>query len=369
MIVLHIASIKDNPLDGVCVAVPQHILAQSSYVTTALLNINNERIGSLNQEVECEVKKNAIQLEYAKPFKLSSLKKPFDKPDLVVFHECYRPEYLSIARALKQGSIPYVIVPHGELREEAQKKKALKKYVANLLLFNRFIKGAEGLQCLSGAEIKATHFNVKKFIGTNGVNLPERKKESFSAEGIRFVYIGRYEWRVKGLDMLFDAIKKLHSFLIENKCHFDLYGPDRFNRFETVKSMVEEREISDLVDLHLEVMGEEKADVLLGADVFVQTSRHEGMPMGILEALGFGLPCLVTDGTALASTIEANEAGWNAGTNIDSIADALKKVTLDKDKYFEKGKRARAFIEKEYVWEKVVLTELSVYQQIVEQLI
>lgn len=44
--------------------------------------------------------------------------------------------------------------------------------------------------------------------------------------------------------------------------------------------------------------------VLLQTDLFIQTSRHEGMPMGLLEALSIGVPCLVTVGTSLGHIIK-----------------------------------------------------------------
>ena len=115
---------------------------------------------------------SGTQMSFVKPFDIKQLPKPFDNPDIVVFHECYRPEYLKIAKNLRKNKIPYVDMPHGELRVEAQKKKHFKKVMANLLLFNDFANHAAAIQCLSNAEMEATHFGRKKFIGSNGISMP-----------------------------------------------------------------------------------------------------------------------------------------------------------------------------------------------------
>ena len=353
MVVFHIASIENNPFNGVCVAVPQHVIAQKKHATVGLINIRDIEINDVD-----------VQIRYEEPFVIGNLPAPFNRPDIVVFHECYRPKYLGIAANLRKNGIPYVVMPHGELRSEAQQKKWLKKKAANFLLFNRFVNKAAAIQCLSADEMKFTRFGKRKFIGTNGTSIPSEHKTGFREKGIRFIYIGRYEWRVKGLDILFDAISRVSDVLRREGCLFELYGPDSLGRLDVVRQLVSDRGIEDLVSLNHEIQGEEKKNRVLDADIFVQTSRHEGMPMGILEALSYGLPCMVTEGTTLAEQVEEHDAGWNAGSTAESVAASIMQALLEVDTFGSKSKAAVSFVRNNYSWDTISKETVDTYRKL-----
>lgn len=357
MVIVHIANIDPAVIGGVQIAVPKMVKAQSKYARVGLLNTHGEEIDGV-EAVRFQGEPN-----------MAALAEPFGQPDILVFHEVYRFEYVRLYRQCLKLRIPYVIVPHGCLSKKAQQRKWIKKTAANVLFFNRFIKHARRVQYLSDNEKNMSVFpDVPRSVWGNGVSLPAEKAQPLPQNGIRFVYIGRLEIRIKGLDLLLSAVKKCEAALRARSAVVDLYGPDYGGAHETLSRMIRNLGISDIVRLGKEKMGEEKKEILLAATCFIQTSRTEGLPLGPLEALSYGLPCIVTRGVGLGGRIEDYGAGYQCPNSPEGIAEAMERFLENLDDVERMSRSAVRLIEEHYDMDAVARRTVDGYQQTIDEL-
>ncbi len=354
MNILHIAKIEKSKYKGVCVAVPSHVVSQQKCENVAFMNINDEKIPDIKN-----------QLFYTKPFKIDNVIKAWCKPDLVVFHEIYRMEFIQIKNELKKEGIPYIIVPHGSLTQNAQKKSKIKKKIANFLFFSKYIEDALAIQFLSETEMKSSIGSKKGFIATNGISTPEKYKDSFNEDKTKLLFIGRIDMFYKGIDLMMEAVSLIKDFMLERCVTLTLFGPDDDNSHKAVRELIKKYDLCEIVTLNDGIFEKEKEQELIKADIFIQTSRSEGMPTGILEALSYGLPCIVTMGTTLGEKINEYDAGWVADTDVKSIAECIKRAVTENDKTENKSKNAINLTKKEFSWETITHKTLQHYEDLI----
>ena len=285
---------------------------------------------------------NCIKIEPSKT-NFASILKLFNNADIVVFWGIYFPLHLLYAKILIARKIPYIIRPASSLTYQAQHNHAfLKKKVANYLFFNRFIKGASAIHYLTEDEQRDSgpKWNNHSFVLPNGINIPESRKKEFSQIGIKAVFIGRIDIYHKGIDLLLGAIQRIQHTLRESSFSLKIFGPIDKDA-KKVSRMIAKYGINDIVSLCGEVSGAKKESAFLDSDLFILTSRFEGHPIALLEALSYGLPVAITPGTNMKQKVQQYDAGWCCDeTTIDSICNMLLTIIEERNSFANKGKQS-----------------------------
>ena len=359
MVILHISAISGEKSSGMSVVVPEHVKNQSNLAETAMFNCMDYVPENAKDAYKVFLSKNY------KEFDISKLEKTFSKPDLVVFHGIYILYYIKIYKNLKKYDIPYIILPHGSLTKKAQKKKRLKKIIGNKLFFDNFIKNANYIQYLSEMEKKeSSQYKKQSIVLGNGIYVPDNKlKVNFDIEELKFVYIGRLDIYHKGLDILLEAIKIVKDEIKERNIIFNIYGP--FNGQEQkMKQFIKKYDLDNIAKIHNGIYTEEKRNVLLASDIFIQTSRSEGQPLGIMEAMSYGLPCIVTEGTSFAEIVNNNKCGYSSTNNANEISKNILKIIRNTEEIYEFSNNAYKYASNNFSWKMIAKMTIEKYKEI-----
>ena len=153
---------------------------------------------------------------------------------------------------------------------------------------------------------------------------------------------------------MLDAIGRNRDLLIANHFILDIYGPNRQD-YDMIQKLIEEMNLKDIVALKGEIIGNEKKKALLESDIFFLTSRFEGHPMGLIEALSYGLPCFITPGANMAKEIAEYECGWVADFSVDSISANLLKMIEQRANFAKLGQNSKE-LSRIYAWDKLATT-------------
>ncbi|WP_159458975.1 glycosyltransferase [Fusobacterium sp.] len=340
MNILYISNLSGHLYAGPTHSVPRQIFYQSKLDSVMWYNLVENKIDDWKKL------SYYFDLNDYPDKKISKLPEPFNNPDLVIIESFYHIVMNSrFIFELIHRKIPYIIIPRGELTEKAQKRKMLKKMIANIIICKKYAKKALAIQYLTNKEkleSEKLKWSSKSIIIPNGIESLEVKKEVFFCSNkIKCIFIGRIEPYQKGLDILIKACVKLKEKLNTLNCEILIYGPDVDGKLNDLKAIVKNLELENTIKFYGEIYGKDKVKVLLESDVFLMPSRFEGHPMALIEALSYGLPAVVSTGSNMREEIEQNDAGWGADANVNDFAFVLNKMLDELNLCEKKGKNAR----------------------------
>lgn len=359
MNILFLSRLSSNNNCGPYYSVPRQVAAQKEIDNVLWINANENCFDDWVQWADVKTER-----DFPNP-RLAHLPAPFNRPDIVVVEEQYNFVNMPLMRDVQAAKIPYILVPRCSLTASAQKKKAIKKRLGNFLYFNRFMKNAAGIQYLTEQEKAESgeRWNKNGFVIPNGITMPEIEK-TYHNNRIECVFIGRIDIYHKGLDMLLAVCSELADAMKEAGMHLTIYGAGNTQDVETVKKMIEMHG-NDVVDYCGPVHGKEKEKVLLNADAFILTSRFEGMPMGLLEAMSYGIPVIITEGTNMVSVVEKYNCGWTCDTTETAIKSLIQTVIKEQDQIPSKGRQGR-IAANTFDWSSIALETHKVLENIIQ---
>lgn len=105
--------------------------------------------------------------------------------------------------------------------------------------------------------------------------------------------------------------------------------------------------------------------LLAAADAFCLPSRHEGLPISLLEAMQAGLPCVATRVGGIPDLVDDGaEALLVEPANADELAGALGRVLEDRELAARLGERGRALVRRHYDIAAIASSYADIYDEL-----
>ena len=108
--------------------------------------------------------------------------------------------------------------------------------------------------------------------------------------------------------------------------------------------------VADRVRFVGQVGGDDKRHLFSDSDCFILPSAHENFGIAVAEALGAGLPVIVTPGVALSVEVEAAGAGLVADATEESLSSAIAWAAEHPAALVEMGERGWWLAKRQLSW-------------------
>jgi glycosyltransferase involved in cell wall biosynthesis len=295
------------------------------------------------------------------------------KYDLIHVHQVLFPAFVS------------ALIAKTFLRKPLLVKNACSGVTSDILNLKKFPFGGRQLDylirsmdCLvtvnedGASEFKAVGYPGSKIVRiSNGVFIPREGKTSYH-QVLRVLTTARLD-RQKGIDVLLKAWVRVVERHPGMKLVVLGQGPEE----EDLRELSGRLGLAGSVEFPGLTRRVEK--YLQEADLFVLSSRAEGLPNALLEALSYGIPCVATNLAGNRELLGGDDAPIPSGAfqvapngllvNVDDdkgLSEGILHLIRNPDERATMGKRGRAFIGERYSIDRIADQYLTLYQRLLE---
>jgi glycosyltransferase involved in cell wall biosynthesis len=293
--------------------------------------------------------------------------------DVVHVHALFSFMSVAAASAARKAAVPYVIRPLGVLNEYGvNQSRPLLKRLSLRVVESRLLRDAAAVHFTSPdeqAQAQTLGIAMNSVVVPLGIDLtrdtrtwPDRPKPSPDMKKpLRLLFLSRVHPK-KNLEALIGALAQVRGRGVDACLCIAGDGEETYLR--TLRQLADETGVSESVTWLGHVEGERKASAFADADVFVLPSHSENFGIALVEAIAAGLPCVVSEGVALAAEIAAAGAGVRVQPHATSIADGIVTYADSEEIRHAASLAGRSLAEREYSMASMGQKLTALYQEI-----
>ena len=268
--------------------------------------------------------------------------------DVLVLHSSYIPGNVAAAWSARRHGVPYIVMPHGGYNVRARGRRHRRKrlwlpierfYLERALAVHVFFE----TETRDAAEVAP---NARWLVAPTGFEMPDDRWDG--GTGGYLAWLGRYDVRTKGLDLLVHAMGQLPA---ADRLPLRLYGRRSEDAPEDVARIAHASGLADVVIVGGEIDEDEKRDFFRRAVAYVHPSRWESHSLGLVEALAYGIPSVVSRFCVIASELRAADAAVIVEPTPNGIAQGISAILRTPQQYSD---RAIRFVQTTLAWNAII---------------
>lgn len=189
---------------------------------------------------------------------------------------------------------------------------------------------------------------INSYVIPNGID--EKFLQVVPEEEEYILFFSRIDIYTKGIDLLIEAFERLYNEYKDLRLVLAGYEFDSFKKVLSYCNPLVRNKIEYVGFLS----GEKKLKLLSKAKIFILPSRHESLPISIIEAAACCKPVIVSDIDELRFVID-NDFGisFKAGS-VESLVYAMRQLLDNAERRKNLGFNGREFA-KNYLWDKIAI--------------
>ena len=281
--------------------------------------------------------------------------------DIIITHGCWTfPTKWGFK--FKKLGFNWIYTPHGMLEPWALRQKRVKKQIYFSIFEKRMAGNASVIRAVSSPEMRSLQqlFPLKKMILIpNGVNPVSNKNRALN-NATTYLFMARLHQK-KGIVPLVKAwlVSELNN---RKNCRLVIAGPDQ-GELNTLELLINK---STNIEYVGSVYGEKKERLLNESTFFLLPSFSEGFPSSVLEAMSYGLICLISPGCNLPEAL-TEDISMEILPEEGSIQSKLNMtLSLSADQIKIKSEESRFFVDRNFSLQKIALLQKNLYNSLLD---
>lgn len=268
--------------------------------------------------------------------------------DVLVLHSTYIPGNVGAAWSARRRGVPYIVMAHGGYNAQARTRRHRRKrlwlpveraYLERALAVHVFFEN----EIRDAAEVAPS---ARWLVAPTGFDMPADRWDG--GTGGYLAWLGRYDIGTKGLDLLVHAMGKLPT---PDRRPLRLHGRRSEDSPEDVAKIAQASGLADVVAVGGQIDENEKADFFRRALAYVHPSRWESHSLGLVEALAYGIPSVVSVFCVIAPELRAADAAVIVEPTPDAIARGISAILRSPQQYSD---RAIHFVKTSLAWHAII---------------